>query len=396
MIPHLRQRYNAQFTEAAYRRMVDEIAERYGHRPPFSIAETPVFIPTELRDHLLRACEDIVNVVADPTFRQQSEGALLDGQIVPDEVSRSHFLQMDFGIVLDEHGKPYPKLIEAQGFPSLYFFQDILADAFRRHFEIPENFSSRFGGLSREDYRQQLRDLIVGDHDPENVILLEIQPEKQTTAIDFFVAREQLGIPMVCISDLEREGRSLYYRRDGRRIRVERIFNRVIFDELLQRQDLQRQFNLIEPTDATWAGHPNWFFRISKHTLPLLDSPYVPRSYFLSDWAGNDADLDKYVLKPLYSFAGSGVKLDLSPADLQQIDDPQNFILQEKVTYAPVIETPDGPAKAEIRMMFLWPDHAERPHLVNNLIRLSKGEMIGVRFNKNKTWVGGTVGFFEP
>ncbi len=396
MIPELRRRFNEeQFSEAKHRAMVDWIAEQYGHRPPFPIAETPVFVPRDLHEHLLRACDDIIDVITAPDFHERSAGAIPAGQLVPNEHPIPHFLQLDFGIVLDESDRPFPQLIEAQGFPSLYFFQDILAQGYRRTYDIPADLHALFGGLTPEGYRQLLADIILDGHKPENVILLEVEPERQNTRIDFIVAEHALGIPTVCISKLHREGRQLFYERDGRRIPVKRIFNRVIFDELLQRDDLPRQFNLTEDADVTWAGHPNWFFRISKHTLPLLRSPYVPESVFLSDLHGVPTELDRYVLKPLYSFAGSGVKINVQEDDLMGIGHPDNYILQRKVEYAPVIQTPDGGAKAEIRMMFLWRDGEARPRLVNNLIRLSKGEMVGVRFNKNKTWVGGSVGFFE-
>ena len=102
------------------------------------------------------------------------------------------------------------------------------------------------------------------------------------------------------------------------------------------------------------------------------------------------------MLKPLYSFAGTGVIIHINRFDLDAIQDPENYILQRKVEYAPVVPTPDVPAKAEVRMMMLWERGAERPYLVNNLVRLSKGQMVGVRYNKDKVWVGGSVGFFRP
>jgi len=183
---------------------------------------------------------------------------------------------------------------------------------------------------------------------------------------------------------------------DGRKIRVERIFNRVIFDELIRRDDLPRQYYLTEEADVEWVGHPNWFFRISKHTLPLIDSPYSPKAFLLSDLDKMPDDLHNYVLKPLYSFAGTGVIININKYDLEAIEDRENDILQRKVTYANLVPTPDIAAKAEVRMMMLWERGAARPKLVNNLIRLSKGEMVGVRYNKDKTWVGGSVGFFAP
>ena len=177
---------------------------------------------------------------------------------------------------------------------------------------------------------------------------------------------------------------------------MHRIYNRVIFDELQQRTDLPRQFNLTEPVDVSWAGHPNWFFRLSKHTLPMIQSPYAPESVLVSELGSLPADLSQYVLKPLYSFAGAGVVLDPTAAQIEQLRDPQHYILQRKVQYAPVIPTPDGFSKCEIRIMMLWEPGAARPQAACNLIRLSKGIMTGVRYNKDKTWVGGSVGFFEP
>ena len=60
-----------------------------------------------------------------------------------------------------------------------------------------------------------------------------------------------------------------------------------------------------------------------------------------------------------------------------------------------MIETPDIPAKAEIRIFYTWKDGDLRPGPANNLARLSKGKMIGVRYNKDKDWVGGSYCLFE-
>ncbi|MEZ5039116.1 MAG: hypothetical protein R2828_04465 [Saprospiraceae bacterium] len=396
MINQLRQQFNATFDVAQYDRFIDWIVNQYHHRPPFKIAETPVFIPDALRDQLIAACEQMVDVIARPDFKQLSERALLAGQTVPNETAHSAFMQFDFGICEDGMGGYIPQLIEAQGFPSLYFFQDFVANAYRRFFDIPNEFTHLFNGLDRETYISKLREVIVGDCLPEQVILLEVEPEKQTTAIDFIVTKAVLGIEICCISDIKKEGLDLFYIKNGRKIQIRRIYNRVIFDELIKRDDLPREFYLTEDANVEWVGHPNWFFRISKHTLPLLKSKYVPDSFYLNEIGTIPEDLHNYVLKPLYSFAGTGVIINLNRYDIESIKDPENYILQKKVTYAPVIPTPDVPAKAEIRMMLLWERNAPRPYLVNNLVRLSKGEMVGVRYNKNKNWVGGSVGFFNP
>ncbi|MCO6478780.1 MAG: hypothetical protein J5I94_19250 [Phaeodactylibacter sp.] len=395
MITELRKQFNERFRQEAYQGMLDYIAGLYNYRPPFRIAETPVFVSRKLKKQLVEACEEITGVIARPDFRELSRGALLAGQEVPGETPHTTFLQMDFGICQGPDGELTPQLIEVQGFPSLYFYQDLAANAYRKFYDIPDTVTHLFGGLTSEEYLEMLRRVILGDHKPENVILLEVEPEKQTTAIDFIAGKHLIGLEPVCVSQLKVKGKDVFYEKDGRLIHVEKIYNRVIFDELIKRDDLPREFYFTEEHDVEFIGHPNWFFRISKHTLPLLDSRYVPKSHFLNEVDAIPDDLHNYVLKPLYSFAGTGVIINLNRYDLEAISDPENYILQRKVDYAPVIPTPSGPAKCEIRMLMLWEQGWERPLIVNNLARLSKGLMVGVRYNKDKDWVGGSVGFFE-
>ena len=396
MIPALRRRYNDAFTNEAYLAMLSWLGGQYNHDPKFHVAETPIFIPNPVRDHLLRACDDVIDVICQPDFAARSRAAIPPGEAVPGQNERPLFLQFDFGLCRAEDGSVVPQLIEAQGFPSLYFFQYLLDQSYRRFFPIPEDFTCRFGGRSAAEYLDLLRRAILGTHAPEDVILLEVDPTGQTTRIDFVVCCQELGIAEVCISDVELVDGRLFYERNGERRRVRRIFNRVIFDELNARPDLKRTFNMIEEADVEWAGHPNWFFLLSKYTLPFIDSPYVPDTRFLHEVDELPADLEQYVLKPLYSFAGAGVDLHPTPEKIAAVTKPEHFILQRKVTYAPLIETPDEPARAEVRMMFVWPDGEPRPLLLNNLVRLSKGEMIGVRYNKGKSWVGGSLGYFAP
>ncbi|MEM7103607.1 MAG: hypothetical protein AAF502_10780 [Bacteroidota bacterium] len=396
MISEVRKAYNAAFTQERYEAFLNTINTTYKHRPPFRIGETPVFVPADFKKKLFQACEEITDVICQPDFKDLSQGAILAGQEVPGEDDHTLFLQMDFGVCREENGELSPQLIEVQGFPSLYFFQDLLANAYRKHFEYPENFTHLFGGLTSEEYMELLRKNIVGTSKAENVILLEIEPEKQVTRIDFLGATHHLGIPTLCVSDLQMSGNDVFYRNaNGQMIQVEKILNRVIFDELINRSDLKRDFLFTKGPNVDWIGHPNWFFRISKHTLPLLKSQYVPDSRLLSDVDEIPKDLQNYVLKPLYSFAGSGVLININEHDLTGIKNKENYILQRKVAYAPVVETHDQPAKCEIRMLMLWEKGEARPRIVNNLARLSKGEMIGVRYNKNKEWVGASVALFE-
>lgn len=396
MIPELRKSFNADFRPERYQALLQWIEKQHNYKPLFRVAETPVFISPELKAQLIEACEQITDVIVAPDFRERSEGALLAGQGVPNETPHTTFLQMDFGICTGPDGKLSPQLIEVQGFPSLYFFQDLVARGYKEIYDIPPHFTHLFGGRTTEEYIELLRRVIVGDHDPDEVILLEVEPEKQVTGIDFVVGEHAIGVAPVCISQVKVEGRKVFYFKNGRKIQVKRIFNRVIFDELIRRDDLKREFYFTEDYDVEYVGHPNWFFRISKHTLPLLDSPYVPKSFFLNELEELPKDLYNYVLKPLYSFAGTGVIININQHDIDAIKDPENYILQRKVEYAPVIETPSEPSKCEVRMLMLWERGKERPELVNNLARLSKGLMVGVRYNRDKDWVGGSVGFFSP
>ena len=397
MIKPYREAFNKHFTNEKYKNFLADIAKEFDYDPPFRIAETPVFIPKLLKERLLEACADINKVLTREDFKELTKEAIKHpDHIVPDEDYRTRFLQMDFGICKDDEGNYIPQLIELQGFPSLYFFQDLLLQTYEESYDLPSRFSAHVDGLSRAEYKQMLHDEIIGSTDPKQVVLLEIEPEKQATYIDFLCAEKMLGLKVLCISKMKKEGSRLYYLDDeGQEITIKKVYNRVIFDELDKRTDLKRDFYFKDKVDVEWVGHPNWFFRISKYTMPLLNSKYVPECFYLDQLKEYPENLEDYVLKPLYSFAGSGVKLHINKEDLDAIEDRSNFILQKKVNYVPVVETLDEPAKCEIRIMTLWNEKKGQAQVVNNLVRLSKGEMVGVRYNKDREWVGATIGFFE-
>lgn len=398
MVSQYRKLFNEQFTQAKYEALLSDIEKTYKHSPKFKVCETPIFVPTLLRERLLEACKSIMDVIEQPNFKTLTQNAFANPEwIVPNEDDKPKFVQFDFGICLDNEGNPIPKLIEMQGFPSLYFFQDTLYHMYRKHYSIPEHLSIYFNGHNSESFIELLRQEIVGNTNPEQVVLLEIEPEKQATAIDFYCTQKALGIKILCVSKLIKKGKSLFYLNDeGNEIQIIKIYNRIIFDELYQRPDLQRSFNFTDEVDVEWIGHPNWFYRISKYTMPLLSGPFVPNCFYLDKLEKLPTDLENYVLKPLYSFAGAGVEIHVTPEMIDRIEDKSNYLLQEKVSYAPIIETMDVPAKCEIRMMLLHNSKTNKTEVVSNLVRLSKGEMIGVKYNKDKTWVGGSTGFFEP
>lgn len=397
MVPSMRKWYNENFTDEKYQKHIADLEAIHPGSLDFRVAETPVFIDKVFKEKVFSACEHIIDVITQFNFKHLTLHAIPSSIKVPNENDHSHFIALDFGICKNKNGELEPQLIEMQGFPTLFAYEAFDALSTKENFNIPENYDSYLNGFDREKYIQLLKDIIIADEKPENAILLEILPHQQKTRIDFYATEKLLGIPIVCLTELVKEGKKLFYMKDGKKIPVHRIYNRIIFDDLDQQFPEIREKGkiLFEEMDVQWAPHPNWFYRISKYTLPYINHPYVPKTQFLSGIKTMPEDLENYVLKPLFSFAGQGVVIDVTKADIEKIKDPQNWILQKKVQYADIIETPDVPAKAEIRIFYFWKDGAPRPIATHNLARLSKGKMIGVRYNMDKSWVGSSLGLFE-
>ena len=396
MINDLRQQFNQNFTEEKYKNFLADLNSKHPGDIVFRVAETPIFISKGFTKKIIDACEAIVDVIVDGNFKKLTAAAIPKGEAVPNENAHTHFIAFDFGICENAAGELEPQLIEMQGFPSLFAFQIYYPEVLKKHFDIPENFDNYLNDYNKESYIKLLKQIIVGEHNIENVILLEINPHEQKTRIDFYCTKDYLGIPIVSLTDLIREERNLYYMNEGKKIQIKRIYNRVIFDELLQQKETPGSFvDLTQELDVEWVPHPNWFYRISKFTLPFIKHPYAPETFFLNEVKQLPGNLENFVLKPLFSFAGQGVIIDVTKEDIANVKDPENWILQRKVKYADVIITPNVPAKAEIRIFYFWKDGWQRPIAVNNLARLSKGKMIGVRYNMDKDWVGGSVAFFE-
>jgi len=396
MIESVRKIFNQQFSEKKYADFLADLDREFNHKITFRVAETPVFVGKEFKQKLFKAADEIIDFIVQPGFKKAMQPALPDSLRVPNEDAHTLFLALDFAVCTDGSDDLVPRLIEMQGFPSMFGYQDLLGNKFRQHYKLPSNFEFHFNETS-ESYWAQLRKAIVKEHDPENVILLEIDPLKQNTAIDFLVTQHHLGVQPVHLGDVIIRNRKLFYKKNKVEVPIHRIYNRVIFDELLAKKDLKTDFHLTEDVDVEWAGHPNWFYYISKYTMPFLTSTSVPDCKFLNEYSALPSDLDQYVLKPLFSFSGSGVIFNVTEKDILEIaqNERHNFMLQRKVHYQPVVQAPDGLVKTEIRLLFLWDEGAARPKLITNLARLSRGDMIGVKYNKDKTWVGGTVGFFE-
>lgn len=398
MIEPIRKAYNEQFSEEGYRKYLSDLESIFPGQLDFRVAETPVFVPADFTAKMLSACEHIIDVVTSTAYLHESDRAIPQHLKVPNEDAHPQFIAFDFGVCTGKNGGLEPQLIELQAFPSLFCWQVLLAETHQKNFAWPGGYSPYLNGFDREQYVKLLKDVVIGNADVSEVILLEIFPEKQKTRVDFFATEALLGIQTVSLTDLIVRGKDVFYQKDGKLQQVKRIYNRVIFDELMQQEkDVQEKGKIFQQElNVTWVPHPNWFYRISKFTLPFLRHENVPETHFLHERADVPEDLDQYVVKPLFSFAGQGVIIDAKPEDIQNISDPENWILQRKVTYAGAVATPDEPAKVEIRIFYIWPPKADRPVAANHLCRLSKGKMVGVRYNKDKTWVGGSFCLFEP
>ncbi|WP_339920156.1 hypothetical protein [uncultured Flavobacterium sp.] len=395
MISKYRKLFNEQFTEEKYQHLKDDIASDFDYEPTFRIGETPFFISNELKEQLIEGCNEVVTLIQEDSFKSLTNKVLELNNKVPNEDEHTTFLAIDFGIC-EENGAVVPKLIEVQGFPSLYNYQTNLYDKFINQYPFLNELTPFFNGINSQEYLKIIEEVICNHHPKENVILLEIEPEKQNTKIDFYYCKRDIGIPVICVTELIKRGRQLFYKNENNEdVLVKRIYNRVIFDELDLRTDLKLDFSFSDDLDVEWAGHPNWFFRISKFILPFLKGKYFIETTLLSELTEIPEDLENYVLKPLFSFSGTGVIFHVKKEDIEAVVEKELYILQKKVNYIPIVQSPDGKVKAEVRVLCVWKKDDAAPTLLCNLVRLSRGEMIGVKFNKDKDWVGGTIGLFE-
>ncbi|MGZ8828766.1 MAG: hypothetical protein ACXW2Q_00150 [Thermoanaerobaculia bacterium] len=393
MDPHFRKLYNEQFTQERYAWFQRELSRRLSCKFEFRLAETPVFLSDDFKARAVKAAREIVGQLSDPARLENMKRAIPARWNVPGMDALPSVTQVDFAIV-ESNGSFVPKLIELQGFPSLTALQVAKRNVYNDMMEsmpgLDRYWSCWFSGLDREGFLDLARRTIVGKQDPREVILMDIDPPAQKTYPDFVATKLLFDVDAVDPMTLVKRGHKLF-RADGTPVR--RIYNRVVFDELIQKR-IQLPFDHREELDVEWVPHPNWYWTWSKYSLPFLDHPTVPKAIFLSDLERVPDHLSRYVLKPLFSFAGGGVNVDPTPADIAAIpaDERHAWCIQEKIEYAPAIQAADGGGvKAEIRMMFFRPDDEAVPILGQNLARLSRGKLLGVDFNKAFTWVGSSI-----
>ena len=402
MLEPFRSYFNRQqFTPERYAELLARLDERTRTKVEFRVCETPCFFPKELLEEMAEIGRVLTHQLIDSfEYMKRSDGAIPEKWRVPNDNPKPNFMTVDFGLVRNEAGRLEPKLVELQAFPSVFGYQEVLCEEYIRTYGLGDDFGWHLGGITGDGYWELLRKTIVGPHAAENVVLTEVEPETQKTLPDFNVYADKLGVRTVDIAKLRKEGNKLLYDRDGVWTPIERIYNRAIVDEI-ERKGIVPGFDYRDDLQVEWAGQPNWYFRISKFSLPYLDHPSVPTAVFLDDWfAGRRGalpeDRSRLLLKPLYSFAGKGIQFEPSDADLAAIPEADRnlYLLQERVRFTPVIQTPYGMTQAEVRVMYCWPEGAPEMIPATCLMRLGRGPMMGVDHNRDQQWVGGSAALF--
>ena len=393
MIASLRRRFNSNFTPAKYQDFLHGLDRGCGTHVKFRNSETPCFLPKQLVDSMVTAGEEIIRqLVGNAEYQARAQREIPPAFRVPGATDHPLFVQVDFGLIRNRDGEIEPKLVEVQGFPSLYAYQVLIAQEYQRAYGLDAGLRFLPDGVDVESYYGLLRRAILGGHKPENVVLLEIDPYEQKTLPDFLLTAKITGIRIVNAFDVIQQGPRLFYDDSGKLVPIHRIYNRLIFDEL-ERKGRPLPFDLTSEIEVEWADHPSWFYRISKLSLPFLNHPAVPVTRFLSKFDPLPDDLQDYVLKPLYSFAGLGVVLGPTGEQIAAIplEKRAEFILQERLSFEPVIDTPCGPTKTEVRVMYLWLDRLQYGAI---LLRMGRGHMMGVDYNRDMDWVGSSAGFY--
>lgn len=392
MIPKLRQDFNQSFRDHSHSILQQVVEKTFYHKLKFRLLETPVFLPRELVHQLKEASLSIIQQLKQDSFRKEAHRAIPKNWLVPHEDEHPDFLQFDFALTLNEKQEIKPQLIELQGFPSLFFFQIAVANGFQKTKRWPKKYSY-YDGLDQEKYIDLLNQVILGIQHPDTVVLLDYQPWHQKTSFDFVGAHKILKMPVVDISEIIRKKNKLFYKNAQEEIiPINRIFNRVIFDEIAQYNHQDWDFNLTQEVDVEWAGHPNWFLKYSKFALPFIQGDFAPKSIFLDQWNGDTNQLKHSVLKPIFSFSGNGVHIHPTKEIIDQIPNKKQYILQEKITYAPLLRSPKNEfSQVEIRVMLIQNPSKKGDYIfMTNLVRAGREGIIGTQHQRHD-WTGGGI-----
>jgi len=431
LIAELRAAFNTTYRLEKYRSLLTLLESRAGAHIEFRVAETPVFLRLEMLEEIASAGSELTErLLAWPEYMAGARASIPEEFRVAGDSTHPHFLTADFALVRTASEELAPRLVEIQAFPSVYAYQAMLAEAYLESFNLPDTLGIFLSGLDREGFRTLFRQTVLGGHDAKHVVLTEIDPLHQKTLPDFLLTSQELGIEVVDIASLVPVGDKLHYKdATGGLVPIDRIYNRAIADEMIARY-VQLPFELTYPWEVEWAGHPNWYFLISKYAIPWLSTgapagtdagqmrgghSVVPPAVFLDDFLnggglakleaagvnlpksrGADVVYENLLLKPLFSFAGKGIQFAPSRFELEAIPEGerQNYLLQQRMHFVPTIETPHGLTQMEIRILYLWPDGGELTPVLP-LVRLGRGKMMGVDHNRNQEWVGASAAFWR-
>lgn len=377
-------------SDVSHSRVRAQLEQLLGTDIRFRVCEMPVFVSHGLRRQLEEATIALTMQCCQPSVLSHTTQCIPALARVPNAPARPMFAVVDFAITRDEDGTFVPKLIELQGFPSLYGYQLFYTSQMQRVYEL-DGTTPYCSQLTYDGYIALLRECIYGNKHPDDVALVELDPTEQATRPDFLALEQLIGLQSLNIRDVVREGRQLV-RTDphGRGRAIQRVFNRAIVDELTDK-NVALGFSWNDALDVEWAGHPNWFYMMSKASMPYLHHSTVPHSRFLHELDEMPNDLTRYVLKPLYAFAGKGVVVGPTESEVLAVplEQRQHWILQERIDYAKCVPTPFGDNAVEIRIMCLWPDHSDAPVPVMTLARTGRGAYMGARYN-TEPWTGST------
>jgi hypothetical protein len=389
MLPEFQREFaDKYFSDDKYKKFLEELNLAVGMNIEYRVSEMPVFVSNSFKHELETAAIEVALECMSTEHLTASNGSLIPQHTVRNQNSKPLFVIVDFAVALGADGNITPKVVELQGFPSLYGYQFVLAKHLKNFYNFEKNFDHTFSNLSDNDYISLLKKAILAKYEQDECCLLEYQPHLQKTRPDFLCMDRLIGIGETDICNVRKEGNRLFHQRNGKWVQIKRIYNRAIIDEL-EENNVVLPFSWTDELDVEWAGHPNWYFRISKYSLPFLHHRSVPKSIFLDSLDGIPPNLDMYVLKPLFSFAGKGVIINPTEQDILSIpkSNRNNFVLQERITYAESLYTPLGMNKVELRIMMVWLEEWDKPLPIMSLARTGRGPMMGVRYNSVE-WSG--------
>jgi len=306
----------------------------------FKATSSEVFLfPKELKSELIEAATGITNQLFSSRVLTLAESNITDNSNILDfrsykNLPEPYFMTIDLAYA--PGGGTNFKLIEAQAFLSIshMFFEHYskLLDLNRDVF------------LNFEAYQHFLRK-IQNNHS----ILLEDCPWEQKTAIDFHLLQKQASIEVLNFRGIL----------GSHALKEKLIYNRLIFADLTAQEFANAKISLSGLPNARWLHHPDWYYFVSKSSLPYITSPWAAQSFLVADKPLNfEPKSNAWVLKPLFDYGCSGVNLNPSRTDIENVDAPKEWLLQQKIELK---HLPGTELFGEIRVVLFNTDNGWEP-----------------------------------